>query len=71
METAPTETILKHDRHGHTCMLTVRYRVDPLTLNAHLALFYKSRTITKTLWIMKMTFLDNQPHEPLTTATFP
>lgn len=46
METAPTETILKHDRH--TCMLTVRYRVGALTFNAHLVLFYKSRTITKT-----------------------
>ncbi len=31
METAPTETILKHDRH--TCMLTVRYRVGALTFN--------------------------------------
>lgn len=42
METAPTETILKHDRPGHTCMLTVRYRVGALTFNAHLVLFYKS-----------------------------
>lgn len=39
METAPTETILKRDRHGHTCMLTVRYRVDPLTFKAPLVLF--------------------------------
>lgn len=45
METAPTETILKRDTHGHTCMLTVRYRVDPLTFNAHLVLFYKSKTV--------------------------
>lgn len=42
METAPTETILKRDSHGHTCMLTVRYRVDPLTLNSQLMFYFIS-----------------------------
>lgn len=41
-ETAPTETTLKRHRHGHTCMLTVRYRVDPLTLNAQLKFHFIS-----------------------------